>query len=540
LPGLRGLLKVGSLGESLSVYVPAMILQKAIGLGRVLLFMHLVPNFQYGLWAAGAYLFELITPVLTLGSNHGMVRYVSFYEARGRLQAFYRRMRWGVLATCLLLAAAAFAASDLIRQLAIASRQGSSGASYDQQMLICWAALGNALLMALYLNMLGFMYGMRVYRLISTVEVCFSVLFTVLGIAVLAACPTGLAVLVAHGAALAVTLVVGMVLLHLGIQRLGVTEVPQLIAAETHQAVVLEPAAEIDEVTTAVEVPAMPAPAIEPGALKDILSRVLSFGLVALFSNLLWNAVGYLSYRLASWQYGQGAGGVYYALMRLGQPVMFLANASWMVLFTHVASLWEKKQRNRAMFTLETAYKAISMTMMTLTIAVYITSPVWIKIVPTEYRQGLSLVGGLLMFFQVLTNLALMQILVKLHERPIVIAVAAVAGGAVSLILAMSWMGRYEYGPEGIARAFGLGMYLGAGAVTGLYFLAFRLRLHPSTYFVLAAPGLLFLAAWVGIWGVAAIWATVLAAAALTDWLFSEAQKKLLLSYVRRLGGLRK
>ena len=36
--------------------------------------------------------------------------------------------------------------------------------------MICWAALGNALLLALYLNMLSIMYGLRTYRLAAAVE----------------------------------------------------------------------------------------------------------------------------------------------------------------------------------------------------------------------------------------------------------------------------------------------------------------------------------------------------------------------------------
>ena len=52
---LSRLLKVGSMTEALGVYVPAMIFQKAVGLGRVVLFAYFLAHVQeqYGLWSLG-------------------------------------------------------------------------------------------------------------------------------------------------------------------------------------------------------------------------------------------------------------------------------------------------------------------------------------------------------------------------------------------------------------------------------------------------------------------------------------------------------
>jgi hypothetical protein len=73
---------------------------------------------------------------------------------------------------------------------------------------------------------------------------------------------------------------------------------------------------------------------------------------------------------------------------------------------------------------------------------------------------GPGLLGPLLMFFQVLSNLSLVMILSRLHERPIVIALCALAGGAVNALLAYAWL---EGGTLGAARAAGVGLYLGGG-----------------------------------------------------------------------------
>ena len=131
---LERLLKVGTMTDSLGVYVPAMALQRIIGLVRVVVFMHLLASVgEYGLWALGVMIFDLGGQVITLGSNHGVTRYVSFYEARGQLRAFYRRMRWLIPCVCLVLTALAFLGSDVITSVAFVHRKVGAGVGFDQQ-----------------------------------------------------------------------------------------------------------------------------------------------------------------------------------------------------------------------------------------------------------------------------------------------------------------------------------------------------------------------------------------------------------------------
>ena len=55
-------------------------------------------------------------------------------------------------------------------------------------------------------NLMGILYGMRTYRLVSAVEFMFALAFTVIGVAALAIWPTGVSALVAHLLSLTVTL----------------------------------------------------------------------------------------------------------------------------------------------------------------------------------------------------------------------------------------------------------------------------------------------------------------------------------------------
>ena len=91
---LKRLLTVHSIADSVGFYVPAKMLQKALGFVRLLLLTYLIGRTQCGLWGLGMMLFTVAAPLLAVGANHGLTRYVVLYEARGMLREFYRRMRW--------------------------------------------------------------------------------------------------------------------------------------------------------------------------------------------------------------------------------------------------------------------------------------------------------------------------------------------------------------------------------------------------------------------------------------------------------------
>jgi len=521
---------------SMGVYVPAVVFQRAVALGRVFLFIHLLSKAQYGLWGLGAMVFTLGASVMTLGSHMGVARYVSFYEARGLLREFYRRVRWGVLVIAILMTALAFAASAPLTDLLIISRVPDSQILREHQLFICWAALANAMLMALYHNMQSFMAGMRVYRLASAVEICYTVIFTISGAVSLWIMPAALSVLLVHAASLLAALLIGSMLLHAGLKQTRDSAAGQAPPVGEEKVSVLEPTAEVPEITGVV--PLQSAAEARPDGTKGAFQRVLRFGSVALLGSLLWLAAGYVSFWMTSRRLGQEQAGGFYAFFQLGHLILYLANAAWAVVFTHVARRWEANDRDTAMFTLQTAYKAVAMAVMTVTILIHACSGIWIRLLPQAYRDSLPLLGGLLMLFQVMSHLALLTILANLHRRPIFIALTALAGAGVNAALAHWWLP--IYGPVGAAWAAGLGMYVGAGAVTMGYLLASRVSLQRSTVFVFGSPALLLLLLLPAWWTAGAVWAAVLIAAIATPWLFTQRQKRILVSSVNWARAFRK
>jgi len=494
---------VGSMADSMGVYVPAKVIQKLLGLGRLLVFMYLVAGkTQFALWTLGVAIFSVAAPLLTLGSPNALARYAALYEQRGELRRFCRNALLIVLGCTAVTAAIAFAASDLITlYVMLSGKTAGPDVSFELQRTVCYVALGNAVMLTLYLNLTAILYGLRTYRLVAAVELLFAVLFTAAGTTVLLVWPTGLAVLAAHMVCLAAATLAGAAGLWLGLDKIADSqEQTQGRPAEAGRS-----AGSPERATTA-----------------NMLGRLLRFGLVALAANTLWGMASYASLWLTNRHLSKSDAGVFSAMLLIGQPVLFLADAAWAVVFSHVARRWESHDRSGAMFTLEAAYKAVTLSLMTLAVGMYVTAPLWIRVLPAGYRSGLPLLGGLLLYFQTVIHLALLTIVAKLHERPWVIAVAAAAAIGGNLSLGLTWVP--TWGMEGASWAAGVGCLGGSLAVSAIYLLGSRARLTAGSWIVLAVPALLLLPAWAA----AAAWAGLLAAALTTRLVLTPREKTLL------------
>jgi len=531
VPFLARLWKVGSLTDSLSIYVPAKIIQKALGFVRLLLFIYLLPKSQLALWGLGMLIVTVLAPLLTLGSQHGMVRYASTYEVKGQLGSFYHRVRFPILLIGLGMSIVAFAASGQITRLVISTRSGAAGIGHEQQLALCRLALANATAMVMYHNVLGLIIGMRAYRLVAALEILLTVLFAATSIAAVAAWPVASAALAAHLLSLLVVLVAAVAGLHACLRNLppcAAESAPS--AAVLGEAQAVESISDTDAMASLAELSAAGPIQPQQESAAPALGRVLAFGLHSLPGFMLWQWATYTSFWLTSKLRGMSAGGEFMAFLALGQPLVFLADAVWAVVFTHVVRRWEANRRDEALQTLQVAYRAVAMLMLTLSLALLASSSLWIRALPQRYQHAQPLLGGLFLFFQVMIHLALLTILAKVHERPWVTALAGALGIAANVVLAVRWMDRFEYAPQAAALAAGVGIYAATTAVTLLYVALTRTSLRPATVFVVLAPGVLLLPTAVAV----VLWAVVLAVAALTPWFFTAQQKRLVLDSVRR------
>ena len=137
-----------------------------------------------------------------------------------------------------------------------------------------------------------------------------------------------------------------------------------------------------------------------------------------------------------------------------------------------------------------------------------------------------------MMGFLSVAFMALMTMIARLHERPAVIAAAALLSGAANIILGFAWIGRH--GVTGAAYAAGVGMFIGVGAVSVIYLLAARAGLHWSTFAVLLMPAVLLLPPWAAM----AVWTAAVAVMLATPLVFTRDQKRMLIAGIKTVGNL--
>lgn len=522
----RRILAAGTIAQSMSVYLPANIVQKALGMGRLILFTYLVSREQMGVWGSAVMIFLNAAPLVSLGVNNAVARYVSTYEARGELETFYRQARGFVLLLVVGVTGLCLLGWEGIG--GILSRAGLSGElAVLKNSGLRLAIVGNVVLMALYLAQISFLYGLRTYTLAAIMDMAFSVLFTVWGVAWVWVSPGAMSLLLAHLGSLAVILTTFQWLLGLAVQQArrgnlpggaGSREVPPEPA----------PAAEGDAVGTTVPLDTAGSPSDASAFARVDWLRIVRYGLAGLIGMLIWQGAQYVSYVMVLHRYREISGGSFWVMMQFGQLPVFVANAAWTVLFSHVARLWEGGDRRAAMFTLETTYKAVALAIMTFTVLLYSSSPWWIRILAPEYRHGFHYLSGLLTFYLTTSNLTLLAIPARLHEKPIAIALGALAGSVANIVLASWWMP--DWGEVGAARAAGVGMFFGGGFVMLTYLLLSGTRFDDSTYFMLGTPALLLLPTW----AVGAVWAILLPICVFSPWVFNLRQKEVLSAVLRR------
>ncbi|MCE5278806.1 MAG: hypothetical protein ABFD92_02665 [Planctomycetaceae bacterium] len=529
------LFRVGRIADSLGVYLPSMLFQRGLGLLRTLLFMYMIPAVQFNFWFAGSMIFDLGSQIIALGANHGLTRYVSLHEAQGQLQTFYRRVRLTVAISCLVAAAAAMGALDFITEHTLLPA-GALAGDHPYERWVCAAALVNALLLALYLNMLGFMYGLRTYRLIAATETFSGVLFLLLALGALTLWRSGLAILIAHAASVAVAVAVGTLMLNAAVRRLAPAAAR---LAPRDPEVVLDPISVEDEPEVAVASPSAKRP--QAPSRAGSLWQLYQFGAIILAGNLLWRVLTYLSYRITNKHYGGDVSAIFGGLLRFTQSIEFLATAVFMVVFTHVVKRWQEDRRDIAMSVLQVSYKTVGLAVGTVAVVAYVSAPMWVRILPAAYQQDSALlVGGQLLFFFSAANLSLLNMVARLHERPLVPMLMAATAGAINLLLGFYWVTLADGPTQGAIRAawaMGVAMFGGGLLVAVPYLLISRSRLELSMYVILASPVVLLLPQLTA----GPVWIGLLLVVIFTGWIISDQQKRLILLYLRQtIQGLRR
>jgi len=499
----RWLGQVDPIGRSVLVYGPLAAADKAVTLARVFLLTWVLTREQFGVWGLGVMVFAVFAPLLVLGADEAIVRYLSYYRLRGRLGELFRRAGAGVAVAAVFLAALAALFSGPIARALGAAPHVAGHLPPDRMREVVLLGILNALLMGLFHVLQGCLRAMRTLRLLGAVNLAYTLTFTGLALGWAALKPTGITVLWAHAASLAVFLAIGWLAAW------------RLVAAEP------------------APPPDAPRTSLEGGAM----ARLVRFGSVAMLAGLTWSVGSHVTTWFVHRYHGTDALGEYMPFRQICQPIWVISAVVWPVVFAYVANHWESGRRDRALGLLNGAYKLTVLALMTLSVAVLVLAPLWGRALGGAYHLRLPVVAALLMFFQCSANLGMASMAAKLNERPVFVVAIIAIGAAANVLLALAWVpagGVAGAGIVGGARAAGVGMLV-ACAAGCVYLAAARFRAHPAVHALSVSPALLLLP----VPAAAGAWAAVLAVSIWTPWVLTHRERTALREWFRSPGPAR-
>lgn len=193
----RGALRPDTLSSSILILLTVAVVQRSIGFGRGVLFCRWLGAEALGHWEMAYGFLLLAAPVAVLGLPGSFGRYLTRFRDAGQLRVFLGRT------TCWTLLLGSVAVAALIAWRGAFAHLVFGDPARSGMMVALALCLG-AVIAHHFLE--AVFAGMRLFRIVSTMHFCQSMLFAAIALTLIACWrPDALAVIVAYGAACAVS-----------------------------------------------------------------------------------------------------------------------------------------------------------------------------------------------------------------------------------------------------------------------------------------------------------------------------------------------
>jgi polysaccharide transporter, PST family len=471
--------RANSLAEGVLFVLGMLIIQRAIGFGRGVLFCRWLDPAEFGRWGLAFNFLLLAAPIAVLGLPGSYGRYLEYYRQRGQLALFLRRTSiWtallaGMTLCGVLLTLPTF--SDLI--FGESNMTGLVGL-----VAVCLAGvILHHFLESLYM-------AMRMNRIVSGMQFCQSVGFAVFG-----------TLLLWFWRMDAVALVVGYSTATLLSALGGACWLKGILADQP--------------------------PSATPLPQRDFWSKLLPFAMWVWMANLLANLFAvvdrYMLIHHAGLPPEEAMTQVGYYQSSLIIPLLFISMAELFasILTPHLSHDWEQGDRAEVARKLNLSLKITSILLLTGSVAVLLTGPlVFDAILQGKYTGGLDVLPLTMVYSSWFGLMMIASNYLWCAERAKLCS-AALLAGLVSNI-ALNWILLPSYGLHGAvvatttANAITLGITLYLSHAIGM-------RYEAGTLFLLVLPLTLALGAVAGLVAVVSI----VLLAVRTNWLISHEEK---------------
>ncbi len=380
----RGLFRSETITQALSVYLPATALFRLVGLGRNILLTWLMHDeAEFGLFALALVVINLLNPLCSLGLNEAVTRYTPMYETRRMLRGYLARAiplvcGVGALGAALMLMAdrtlgpALFQTVSLDPKLTWFALRRSIGLMQH----VAWATFT----LIVYFLSLSVLKSLRMYRVLSLMELAHGLIFTAMAIA---------ALLLHHRTAMAI--------ISCYMMSLWISMACFALPAALH--LLMQPVQD------------------EPIGGEPVIRRMFAFSLWAALAAIMWQGMQNYPLWYLNRIHGSDAAGVFGAMRTITQYVVVAAVAVATVVMTAVTKLWESEGREPADRLLTLAFKATSLILLTGCVGMAVFREEIAMLFDPRYRHGADIIPLLLLAFLIAGNLGFLAVHFTLIEK---------------------------------------------------------------------------------------------------------------------------
>lgn len=375
------------IGEALSVYLPATILSRLVGLGRAILLTRLMVGLeQWGLLQVALLVANLLNPLCSLGLNDGIQRYVPMHETRGTLRQFLRlALPLVLVAGAILVGVGLVFARPLGVLLFAALGDPSRTIEVDTAAALTRAAACAAFGLVAIFSVMAILKGLRMYRATGLAELAVNLGFAVLAIG---ACltTTGSAALVVACYAVAALMLCALIGTPLW-RAIRQTEPTPVAAGDTDFTV------------------------------KAVTGQLLRFSVWSALAAVTWQILmGYPMWYLNKVS-GPAIAAVFAGAQLIAQGMVLVANSIVTVVETAVTKTWESRGSVDADRDLLIAHKATTLILLVGGVVASALAPLIMRLFPAQYSAGVHVFQLLVLFYLLAAHLLFLGIHFHLIER---------------------------------------------------------------------------------------------------------------------------
>ena len=448
----RTLFYADPLSSSLPLYTAAHIIFRLVGFARMVLFTWLLGKDQFGVFGVALAFTNITASMVLLGAPSALERYIPLYQNTHHLKAFLRR----IIPLCLLvavvgtalLATNVSAVSSVVFSLTMPDPETMQ--AFFQLTAVCIATIFAA---ACFHMVISCLKGLRFFRAVAAMELGHAFFFT------------GLAVL-----------------LLLGLAR-------QPVVVLSTQALSMALLAGIFGLALFFNLRSTPGQDASL-ASTGYLSRFTGYAVWGLPGTITWRLLLAFPLWYLNRKVGPGTTGIYWAYFRLIQSIFFLSVPFWSVMNVHAVRSWVQARYEQTRSTVEVAFRAFSLLLLTLCLVFTLAAPLLRHLFPADFAPGAHYVRLLCLPALLAANFGLVHLLTHLLERPS-LRVLALAFGTVVLLIS-GYVLIPQYGITGAALSGALG--LAVATFLGLIMVSSRrYSLSVPSWIVLFCPALLLI-----------------------------------------------